>query len=230
VAQAAALDHGRPGHADPRCLGGDPQVGAAEQCSIAGETITVIDCDAQRLALQTRPARKSRQVEPCDLRGDIRVARTAAAPLGVHHDWQALAPRDVDDAIEFLVVEKALGAGQHGVVVNHDRRLAGGGAELLGVDRGETGDHAVGGRVAAQVGQAVPLPLGGDGQLTVLDKGAGVAQIGEVLTSRAVPPGAASGHGLAALAVLGCPQQLVQFPGRSVVVHGWLLRRLSGPA
>ena len=101
------------------------------------------------------------------------------------------------------MAERALGAGEHRVVVGEHR--AGGRlpAEQLAVDARRAGDQAVGGGARDQVVELAPAPLGGDREAAVLDEGAGIDEVGDVLAGGPAAGGVAALHGLGTRPVLG---------------------------
>ena len=102
----------------------------------------------------------------------------------------------LEEAVLLAVAEGALGAGEDGVVVGEHgagARLA----EELAVDPGGAADQAVGRRLRDQVLDLAAAALGGDREAAVLDEGAGIDEVGDVLAR-----GAAAGR-VAALDRLG---------------------------
>ena len=104
-------------------------------------------------------------------------------------------PGELQHAVGLRVVDRALGAGEHGVVVGqHDgaRRRR---AELVAVDAADAADHAVGGELADHL---LHRQAGARRQheAAVLDERAVVAQVVDVLAGRALVGLAAPGHGV----------------------------------
>ena len=197
AAQAAAFDHRRPAHADAGAVGGDDHVAAAQQRGIAGKTAAVHDADHRHLAGQAREALEGGAVQPGD--GDrIDIARPAAATFGKQHQRQALLLAQLEQPVALAVVEEALRAGQHGVVVGHDRDTRALGTELARIDAAGAGDQPVGRRVALQVVQAAPAALRRHREGAVLEQAAGVEQIVDVLARSAPALRMAPLHGLGA--------------------------------
>ena len=108
--------------------------------------------------------------------------------------------------------ERALGAGQHRVVVG-EHGAGGSLAEELAVDARGAADEAVGGGARDQVLELAAPALGGDREAPVLDEGAGVDEVGDVLAR-----GAAAG-GVAPLDRLGPRRVLGQRPARKHLVE-----------
>ena len=131
----------------------------------------------------------------------VDIARAAAAALGKQHHRQLLLQCQPQQAVGFLVVAHALGAGQHTGVVGHHHGARCVRAKLRLVDAADAGHHAVGRGVALQVVLAAPAALGGHRQRAVLDKAAGVAQVGNVLACAAQAQRVAFGHGLGSAGV-----------------------------
>ena len=152
-AQAAAFDHGRAGHADAGVLGGDHQVAAAGEHGVAGEAASGHHGDARHQAAEARVLQEAGAVQAGHLGGVVGVAGAAAAALGEEDHRQFLLLGDVQNAVGFLVVHGALGAGQDGVVVGEHRAVALVFAEQVTVHRADAGDQAVGGGVLNQVVQ-----------------------------------------------------------------------------
>jgi hypothetical protein len=100
------------------------------------------------------------------------------------------------------VVAHALRAGQHGRVVGQHDRAGALRTEQAAIDTPDPGDHAVGRRVAHQVLGTAPLALRRNGERAVLDKTAGVAQVGDVLARHAQAQRMATRHGLGTVVVL----------------------------
>ena len=99
------------------------------------------------------------------------------------------------------MAEGALGAGEDGVVVG-EHRAGGAIAEELAVDPGGAADQPVGGGAGDQVVELAPAALGGDREAPVLDEGAGVDEVLEVLARGAAARRVALGD-----RVLGAPRR-----------------------
>ena len=134
--------------------------------------------------------------------GVVGVAGAAATALGEEDGGQAHALDQLEQPVLLAVAEGALGAGEDGVVVGED----GAGAALaeeLAVDPGRAGDQAVGGGAGDQVLDLASPSLGGDRETAVLDEGARIDQVGEVLARRASAAGVAALDRVAARLVTG---------------------------
>ena len=79
------------------------------------------------------------------------------------------------------MAERALGAGEHGVVVGQHGARAALVAEQVAVDACRARDEPVGGGARDQVGQIAAKSLGGDREPSVLDERARVDEILDVL-------------------------------------------------
>ena len=125
LAEAAALDHRRAAHAERDVLGGDDQVRAAGEHRVAGEAAAGDDGDPRHQAREPRPEREGARVERRDDRV-VGVARPPSAALGEEHGRQPHPLDQLEEAVLLAVAERALGPGEHRVVVGEDR--AGGAA------------------------------------------------------------------------------------------------------
>ncbi len=176
-AQPATLDHRRPAHPDGRVLGGDHHVAAAEQRRVAGEAETGGDPYEWHEAAEAGEQVKRAAVEPGDVR-PVDITRAPAAALGEQHDGEAAVLGDLEQAVLLEVVSHPLGAGEHRVVVGHgDRGMA--------VDLADAGHQAVRRGAPDQLVLVAAGLLGGEDQRAVLDEGAGVEEVLEVLAGRA---------------------------------------------
>jgi len=206
-AEPATLDHRRAAHAQRDVLGGDDQVGAAGDHGVAGEAAAGDHRDPWHQAGEPRPEREGARVEGGD-DGIVGVARPTAATLGEEDDGEAQALDQLEEPVLLAVSEGALRAGQHRVVVGeHSARR--GLAEEVAVDTGRAGEQAVGRGAGDQVVDLAPAALGGDREAPVLDEGAGVDELVEVLPGRA-PTGrvaALEGVGTGLVAGEGAPRQ-----------------------
>ena len=175
-AEPAALDHRRPAHADIARFGRDGDIGATKQHRIAGKAIAIIDRDARRHAAGFGKGGKGHDIQRRALHfGKIRVARTPAPAFGEKHNRCLPVLRQFQHAVGFFVVKRPLRTGQNRIVISQYRcaRLIFG--KFIAIDRAETGNQAVGGRVVNQIVKFAPLTLGGNHQLTIFDKAVWVA-------------------------------------------------------
>ena len=83
--------------------------------------------------------------------GGVGVARPPAAALGEEDDREPQPLDQLEEAVLLAVVLVALGAGQHHVVVGHDRSAGAVVVEEVAVDAAEPGDQAVGRRALDEV-------------------------------------------------------------------------------
>ena len=114
--QPAALDHGRPTHADVGVGSGDDDVAASQQRGVAGEAASRHHADEWHLPAQRAEQGEGLGVEPGH-DGHVGVARAPAAALGEEHDGEAQPLDELEEAVLLAVVHLALGAGQDGIVV-----------------------------------------------------------------------------------------------------------------
>ena len=131
---------------------------------------------------------RSRHVEAGDHRA-VGVARTAAAALG-EEDHRQAHPLDQLEQPVLLPVVRA-GPGCRRAPCSRrtaPRRRAF--AEEVTVTRADAGDQPVGGGAADQVVEFAAAALRGDREAAVLDEGAGVDQVVDVLAGRPLPPAA----------------------------------------
>ena len=175
--QAAAFDHRRPAHADAGGLRRDHHVAAAQQRRVAGEAAPVHDAHQRHLPRQRGQAREAgavqaRHAQPVD------IARPAAAAFGEQHQRQLLRRGQRQQAVGLGVVEDALRAGEHGVVVGHHRHRP-------AADQAGAGDEPVGRCVALQVVEAAAAALRRHRERAVLGEAAGVEQVVDVLARTA---------------------------------------------
>ena len=129
---------------------------------------------------EPRPERERHDVEAGDHRV-IGVARPAAAALGEQHDRQAAPLDDVEEAILLAMPHDALCPGEDRVVVGEHRAVRALLADQRAVDARSAGDEPVGRRAADQVVDTAPSALRRDRQAAVLDEGALVTQVVEIL-------------------------------------------------
>ncbi len=193
--QPAALDHGRPAHADVGVGGRDDHVAHPGEGRVAGEAAAGDDRHQRHPPAQRGQHPKGGHVEPGGP-ADVGVAGPAAAALGKQHHRQAFSGGQLEDAVGLGMVAHALRSGQHGVVVGHDGGLG-------APDGGQAGDQAVGRGVGDQVLFGAPAALGGDRQRAVLHEAAGVDQVGDVLPGGAATPRVPLGHRRRAALVAG---------------------------
>ncbi len=118
----------------------------------------------------------------------VGVAGPSTAALGEEHDRDPQLFGHLEQPILLAVVLRPLRAGEHRVVVGHRHALGGPArpAEQLTVHVADTADESVGGGRRDQVLDIAPAPLRRDHERSVLDEGAGVDQIIEVLASCAM--------------------------------------------
>src|SRR5262249_50298109 len=86
-----------------------------------------------------------------------------------------------EKSILLLVIARTLRARQHGIVVRDDCCAGPLLTEQLCVDRADTGDNSVAGRVLDEVLERTPPALRGEGERAVLDEASFVEEIREVL-------------------------------------------------
>ena len=137
------------------------------------------DRDPRHEAREPRPEREGAGVERRDDRV-VGVAGPPAAALGEEDRRQPHPLDQLEQAVLLAVADRALGAGEHRVVVG-EHGAGGALAEQLAVDPGGAADQAVGGRARDQLVDLAPRPLGGDREAAVLDEAARVDEVGEVL-------------------------------------------------
>ena len=205
-AEAAAFDHGRAAHADVRVLGGDDHVAGAEEGGVAGEAVAGVDADRGHHAVQPghrrERGRDQRAAQPPGCRRPrwppVRLPPVPARPPPPSvkkTTGQAPGPGDLQHAVGLRVVDRALGAGQHRVVVGQHRRACRRRAELGAVDAADAAHHAVGGELADDLLDRQPGARRQD-EAAVLDERALVAQVGDVLARGALVGLAAPRHGV----------------------------------
>ncbi len=107
------------------------------------------------------------------------------------------------------MVQRALRAGEHGVVVSDDETASAIGRKAVAVDAAEAGHDAIGGRIADQVVARPARRLRGDRKRAIFEEAARVDQRGDVLARRAMVGLAAPGDGVRPARVLaeGLPLQ-----------------------
>jgi hypothetical protein len=112
-----------------------------------------------------------------------------AAAFGEQHERPALACAKFEQAVALAVVEHALGAGEHGVVVGHHRHRG-------AVDGAGAGDQAVGRGLPLQLVERPPAALCRHGKGAVLGEAAFIEEVGEVLARAAQAASMAARHRL----------------------------------
>ncbi len=180
-AEAASLDHRGTTHADARVRCRDDEVAAPEQQRVAGEASPGRDADARHEPGEPCPEREGHDIKTGDHRV-IGVTGTAAATLREEHDRQSPALDDIEQAVLLAVTHDALRARQHGVVVREDRAVGSIRADGLAVDPRGAADESVGRCAPDEIVDGAPSSLRCDGETAVLDEGAFVDQVVEILT------------------------------------------------
>ena len=184
-AEAAALDHRRPAHAERRALGRDDHVAARDQRGVAGERAAVDDRDQRHQPAQLREGRERVRVDR-DAGADVVLARPAAAALAEQDQRQLEALRQLEHPVLLVVIAVPLRARQHRVVVVDDDGAGPRLVEQLAVDRAHAGDDAVARRVLAQRLDRVALVLPRDDERPVFLEGPGIDEAVDVLARHAV--------------------------------------------
>jgi hypothetical protein len=110
----------------------------------------------------------------------LKARQSRPAALGEQNYRQLTPCGDLKQAILLCVVAYALGAGENHVVVGHRHALP-------AVDLADPTDQAIGGSAGDQLIPRTPALLGGEEQRPVLDEGALVQEIREVLAGGAPP-------------------------------------------
>ena len=207
-AEAAALDHRRTAHADVGVLGGDDHVAGPEQRGVAGEAAAGVDADRRHDAVEAGHRRERRRHErdgpgSCPSDEALAVSPVRLPPVPARppppsvKNTTGQAPRlgQLEHAVGLRVVDRALGAGEHGVVVGAARRCGPVGAEAVAVDAADAADHAVGRELADDL---LHRQAGARRQheAAVLDERAVVAEVVDVLAGRALVGPAAPGDGV----------------------------------
>ncbi len=118
--------------------------------------------------------------------------------LGEEHDREPPLLCELEHPVFLAVVLPALGTGEDGVVVGHHDATGSGFAEEIAVHAADSSQHAVGGRVGDQIFDAPASALRGDHERAVFADRAGVTQVFDVLTHRALTGLAPARHGLGA--------------------------------
>ena len=191
--QPTAFDHGRTAHADVGVRGRDDDVAAAEYRGVAGKALARRDSDERNQTAQAGKEMERHGVEP-GYPGRVGVAGPPPAPFGEEHHRTAQPLGQLEQSILLAVVLEALGAGQHGVVVRqHHGRMA--------THVADTCHEPVARCALDQLFDASSSALGGERQRAVLDEGAVVAQVIDVLAGCALTARAPSGDGVGPLLV-----------------------------
>jgi hypothetical protein len=166
-AEAAALDHRGPAHAERDVLGRDDDVAAAREHGVAGEAAARHDAHERHLA---RELRERVNASRCEHAGhhDVGVAGAAAAALREDDDAAAAAARR----------SRACDPSSRGSSCPACRRApcsrtrapcsARRVVEQVAVHAADAGDEAVGGRAVDQLVEAAPAALRGDEIAAVL--------------------------------------------------------------
>jgi hypothetical protein len=128
--------------------------------------------------------------------GVVGVARAPAAALGKEDRRQAHALDQLEQPVLLEVAERALRAGEDGVVVGEHRTGP-------PVDLRRPADEAVGRRAGDQVVEVTPRALRRDRKAPVLHERARVDEVGDVLARRAPAALVALGDGVGPRVVLG---------------------------
>src|SRR5581483_10271796 len=110
-AEAAALDHRRPAHADRRVRGRDHDVAAAEERGVAREAAARVDADERDEPAEPAPVVERPAVEAGDA-GRVGVAWAPAAALREEHDRQAPLRRELEESILLPMVLEPLRPGE----------------------------------------------------------------------------------------------------------------------
>ena len=173
AAQAATFDHRGAGHSDVRVFRCDDDVAASQQCRIAGEAVTRRNADEGNESGQRTEEREGHAVHAGDT-VRVGVARSSAATFGEEDEGQLHLFGEGEEAVFLDVVDEALGAGKHRVVVRGD-------GDWLAVEGGGATDEAVGRRVDDEVVGTATLALGGDTKGANLVEGTCVDEVGDVL-------------------------------------------------
>ena len=208
-AEAAAFDHRRAAHADVRVGGGDDDVAAAQQGGVPGEAAARNDADGRHVAAQAahrgergrvqRAAGESVVRRRCGLAAGALAAGAgaAAAAFGEEHDRDVPLLGDLEHAVGLGVVDGALRAGKHGVVVGEDNGAGGVLVEEVAVDAPDAGDHAVGRELVDDLLHR-QARAGREHEAAVLHERAGIAEVVDVLAGGALAGLAAAGDGVRA--------------------------------
>src|SRR5262249_24372827 len=178
--ESAPLDHRWPTLPDIGVAGRDHHVAASEQRGVACETSSGVDSDQRHQPAQLAPVVEGHAVEARHA-NTIGVSRASTAAFGEKHDGQLRLVRDFEHPILLTMVLLTLGSGQDRVVIRHQDALSLGAFEQITVNSPDASDHAVGRRVLDQVLNGAPSTLSGDDDWTVLDEGAWIAEVFDIL-------------------------------------------------
>ena len=192
-AEAAALDHRRPPHADIRVRRGDHHVATAQERGVPRKAAAGVDAHQGHPAREFGKELEGQTVEPRHPAA-VRIPGPAAAPLGQEHQGQSVLGRQFKDAILLAVIEEPLGPRQNRVIVRgqHAARIRIG--KDRPVDAPHPRHHAVGGGIANQIVDFPPAALGGHHQGGVFDEAVGIAEVVDILPGRALAGLASPGH------------------------------------
>jgi hypothetical protein len=141
----------------------------------------------------------------------IGVTRPATTALGEEHDRKASALDHLEEAVLLSVPHDALGPGEHRVVVGEDGAVRAVRADQFAVDAGGAGDQTVSGRALHEIVDGAASALCRDGETTVLDEAALVAQLGEILSRGATAGRVASSDHVATALVVDQPSAPKRF-------------------
>ena len=117
----------------------------------------------------------------------VGIAGTPAATFGEEHHRQPLLLGDLEHAVLLAMVLLSLRAGEHGVVVGHQdavgvRRVL----EQIAVNAADAGDQSIRRGVLDQVLDGAAATLRRDHQRAVLDEGARIAKVVDILARGAL--------------------------------------------
>ena len=222
VAESAAGDHRRPAHADRGVLGGDDQIRRTRDHGVAREAAALDDRDARHEARQHGPELERAGIQRGD-DGVVGVARSSPAALGEEHGRQAHPLDQFEESVLLAVTQRALGAGEHRVVVGQHGTGGAFVAEEVAVDARRACHQAVARGPGDQIREVAAMALGGDREASVLDEGVRVDEVGDVLPGGAPVPGAPALDGVGSGGVLGeraPPQQLRMVVADHLIRHG----------
>jgi hypothetical protein len=171
TAQAAALDHHRPPHADVRIPRGNNDIATTQEGRITGKTVTGDNAHQGNLAAQLGKQAEGGQIEPGnhDALG-VRIPGPSPSALGKENQGCALFIGQLEKPVHLFMIEVALGAGQHRIVVGHDHAAGRLFTKLRRVDRSKPRDQAIGRRSGNEIVNRAPAALGGYVERAVFDK------------------------------------------------------------
>ena len=183
--KAAAFDHRRAAHADIGALDADGDVRAAEEGGVARKAAPGGDCDPRRHAGHPGEGREAGRIQRRgDQRPAIDIPGAPPAPFCEPDDGHLPMLSKFKHPVSFLVIEVALRARQHCVVIGQHRAARRFLVEQVAVHQPITRRHAVRGRVPVQILPGAPALLRRDGQRADLLEGAGVQHRRDVLPRR----------------------------------------------